>query len=86
MALKYFLYGPYINFKNHNSNEFSVLVSKETEKFASAVDALVKIFTEGLIIFLILSVLLYQNFLISILLITVLIVLFLFTKFFSTLL
>ena len=82
LALKYFLYGPYINFKNHNSNEFSVLVSKETEKFASAVDALVKIFTEGLIIFLILSVLLYQNFLISILLITVLIVLFLFTKFF----
>ena len=82
LALKYFLYGPYINFKNHNSNEFTVLVSKETEKFANTVDALVKIFTEGLIILLILSVLLYQNFLISILLFTVLIVIFLFTKFF----
>lgn len=81
LALKYFLYSSYLNFKNKNSNEFSVLISKETEKFANAVDAVLKIFTEGLIIFLIILVLIYQNLFVSVVLISTLILIYLVVKF-----
>lgn len=81
LALKFFLYGPYINFKNNNSNEFAVIISKETEKFSNTVDALIKIFTDGLIVFIIVLILLYQNFYVSSFLILILSFIFLIIKF-----
>lgn len=81
LALKFFLYGPYINFKNNNSNEFSVLISKETEKFSNTVDALIKIFTDGFIVLIIVLMLLYQNFYASSFLILILSFIFFIIKF-----
>ncbi len=80
IALSLFLEGSYLDFKNKNSNQFSILISKETEKFASVADALIKIFTDGLIVLTILSILFYQNYLISIYLLLIIILIFITIK------
>ena len=81
IALSRYLEGSYLDFKNENSNQFSVLISRETEKFANAVDAFIKIFTDGFIILTFLLFLLYKNFMISIYLLLILIIIFIFNKF-----
>jgi ATP-binding cassette, subfamily B, bacterial PglK len=81
IALSRYLEGSYLDFKNENSNQFSVLVSRETEKFANAVDALIKIFTDGLILLTFLLFLFYKNLMVSIYLLLILIIIFTFNKF-----
>ena len=63
LALEMFLRDTYVNFKNQNSNQFLVLISKETEKFSRASHALVTLFTESLIILSIIALLFYTNYL-----------------------
>ena len=80
IALSLYLEGPYLDFKNENSNRFAVTVSRETEKFANAVDAFIKIFTDGFIVITILLILFYQNYMISIYLLLILIIIFISNK------
>ena len=82
IAISLYLEGPYLDFKNKNSNQFSILISKETEKFANAVDAMIKAFIDGLIVITIVIILLYQNFIVSLYLISILLVIFLAIRFF----
>ena len=73
-ALKFFLKKNYLELKKINNNELLIFTSRETEKFANTVESLVNLFTDLLIIFLILGLLIFQepyiSFILSLLVIT----------------
>ena len=69
--LKYLINIDYIKFKNKNSTDFYTLVSKETEILSACSDHLIKIISEVFVVALILILLMYNNFYLTILIFSI---------------